>query len=202
MRMLSPAAERVDLVGGLAATARGEGGTDGATATTVEEGGASAAGAEGHSAPPAAKRPRWRHICLGCVHFGLLLLCCRAPPKRFQPRWLSWWLKTWYSSVPFWKVFPWLVTIPVLFGTSFMTLWVAQTVFGGDKVYVLAFCEALGISLCQGWFVQDVAVIAIRNNIKCTKARIRSHRYQFCEKIVLSPLILVKKLISATIVDS
>ena len=145
---------------------------------------------------------RWAVSCF--VRSLLLLLCCRAPPKRFRPKWLQAWLKVWYSSVPFWRVFPWLVTIPALFGCSFMTLYVAQSVFQSDTIYVYAWCEALGISLCQGWCIQDILVIAVRNNVSCTGmlGGVRSHRYQVFEKFFLAPFLIVKKLISASLVDS
>ena len=201
-RQLTPENENVPLTPGARARAAAGGG-----ATSGTRGGAAA----GSTAMSARCVRFWRAdywcgrswLCCSCVfvmRVGACIFCCR--PARLQPRWLRWWLRTWVNGVRFWSVFPWLVTIPTLFGCSLLTLWVAQSVFEADAVYVLAFCEAIGISLAQSWLLQDVLVIAVRNNINCTKGRIRSHRYQVIEKFVLAPLLVVKKVFSSALVDA
>ena len=163
------------------------------------------------SAPPmtslpaeqAPSRPPWYCCCVVlCVRLWCCLLCCR--PERLQPHWLRWWLMVWYSNVPFWRVFPWVVTIPMLLGSGFLTLYIAQTIFKDDSVYVLAFLESFGISLAQGWFIQDVIVIAVRNNTRCWptgKGRVRSYRAQVIEKFYLAPLAVIKSVMKAAIIN-
>eukprot|EP00966_Prymnesium_polylepis_P141726 3272679-Prymnesium_polylepis.1 len=48
-------------------------------------------------------------------------------------------------------------------------------------------------SLAQGWFVFDPTVIVVRNNLSCTKTRIRTARYQTIEKFVVGPLSVIAK---------
>lgn len=136
--------------------------------------------------PEGFRSPRVSRCCFPC--------CCWPQPKCWR-----WWLRVWRSSVAFWRIFPWAVTVPLLFITSFLALFLAQSIFRDDPVYVFAFCESLGISLGQSWCFQDVLVISIRNNVSCfgMKAKIRSYRYQAFEKILLAPLLIVKKMVSS-----
>lgn len=47
--------------------------------------------------------------------------------------------------------------------------------------------QAIGISLAIGWLLQDPVIIFVRNNLSCTKAIIRSKKYQVIEKYVVQP---------------
>ena len=42
---------------------------------------------------------------------------------------------------------------------------VAQSAFYDDPVFLVAWIESLFISLIQGWLLQDMIVILVRNNI-------------------------------------
>ena len=143
-----------------------------------------------------SRRSGWR--CCYCC--SVCLRRCRC--WCWMPPCLRWWLQVWASSVLFWRIFPWALTVSALACCSLYTVYSAQSIFKDDTVYIWAYFEALAISLAQGWFVQDVFVIAVRNNIKFTKKRIRTHRYQVVEKFVLAPLILIKKICSAAIVGA
>jgi hypothetical protein len=124
--------------------------------------------------------------------------CCCCPPGVV--RCWRWWGGIWSgkggdASVRFWGVFPWVISVSMLMLFSFFSLYTAMSVFRDDTIYVVMWCEALGFSLMQGWLVQDVIVIVVRNNLACTKKRIRSHRYQILEKFVVAPLSICLKVL-------
>ena len=95
------------------------------------------------------------------------------------------------ASVTFWTYFPWVVSHTIAFLCHAQTLFVATSIFAQfeDPIAVgLTWLQAIGISLVVGWFVQDPLVIVVRNNLSCTKAIIRSKKYQVVEKYVLLPV--------------
>ena len=46
------------------------------------------------------------------------------------------------------------------------------------------------------WIILDPLFILLRNNINCTKKRIRSNKYQFAEKGAMGPFALLGNLLS------
>jgi len=88
---------------------------------------------------------------------------CRALRYRCRT-----WRRTWRSSVPFWHMFPWLVSIGLLLGCNVVTFCIGQSHFAGDggAVLVEAWGEALAFSLLWGLVLQDVIVIVLRNNLR------------------------------------
>ena len=111
-------------------------------------------------------------------------------------------MRVWRNGPRFWRIFPWVVSVPLLWGMSFFTFYVSQAIFKDDSIYVVMWVEALIISLVQGWFIQDILVIVVRNNVKFTKTRIRTAKYQTLEKFFLAPFGLLWALIrSSVIVD-
>jgi hypothetical protein len=70
------------------------------------------------------------------------------------------------------------------------TLFVTMRVFAEfeDPIAMgVVWLQAIGISLAIGWLLQDPVIIFVRNNLSCTKAIIRSKKYQVIEKYVVQP---------------
>lgn len=140
------------------------------------------------AAPPPPRKPRGP--CGRCACY--LLGCCGG---------LGWWLRIWRHSKPFWRVFPWCVSVPMVVLCAGGTFYVAQGLFMDDpsNTMVLAWVETVSYSLGIGWLVQDVLVIIIRNNLKISKTRIRSAKYQGAEKFLLAPLAWLKNFLATGI---
>ena len=64
----------------------------------------------------------------------------------------------------------------------------ARFTFGRTSLLQLVEKWAAGIvvAVAMEWFVIDVAIIIVRNNVKWTRYQIRSVRYQFMEKALKS----------------
>ena len=94
------------------------------------------------------------------------------------------------KSVLFWRVFPWSFTFSLIVMCHLNMFFVTMRVFAEfeNAVFVgLTWLQSVFISLAIGWFLQDPVVVIVRNNIKCTKKRIRSKAYQVVEKFIVQP---------------
>jgi len=60
--------------------------------------------------------------------------------------------------------------------------------FANTPDNIQTWVSTLLITFVQGWFVQDIIVILVRNNLDCTKTIVRSWKYQILEKVVVGPL--------------
>ena len=78
---------------------------------------------------------------------------------------------------------------------------VAQGLVMDDRsnTLVIAWFETLALSFGISWFVQDIIVIVVRNNLKMTKTSIRDVKYQGLEKFVLAPLAWLKSMLAGAI---
>jgi len=106
------------------------------------------------------------------------------------------------KSKGFWNILPWVVALTLLFSSSFYTVWVLLVIFDTSELpdsietpseLMWQWLYSVVTSLAQGWFVFDPTVIVVRNNLSCTKTRIRTARYQTIEKFVVGPLSVIAK---------
>jgi len=94
------------------------------------------------------------------------------------------------QSVCFWRTFPWVLAYSLAAFCHLQTLFVTMRVFAEfeDPIAMgVVWLQAIGISLAIGWLLQDPVIIFVRNNLSCTKAIIRSKKYQVIEKYVVQP---------------
>ena len=94
------------------------------------------------------------------------------------------------GSVRFWRIFPWALAYSLAAFCHIQTLFVTMRIFAEfeDPVAMgMVWIQAIGMSMVVGWFVQDPIIILVRNNLSCTKAIIRSKKYQVMEKFVVAP---------------
>ena len=114
--------------------------------------------------------------------------------ERCRSRVLRWIIGVWQSDPTFWRVFPWVFSVTFLLCASFMALYIAQSYFQDDDVFVVAWIETMVIGLLQAWLLQDVLVIVLRNNIPTGTGKKlfakygRSKWYQMIEKFLIAPL--------------
>ena len=120
----------------------------------------------------------WRWLDVGC--------------HKIPGFWMIGWLwrayiKMWTTSVAFWRVFPWVVACTVISICNFFTLYWLLDIFANDPANIVNWMHTLLIAFLQGWLVQDMLVIIIRNNIKFTKVMVRTLKYQVIEKFIVGP---------------
>ena len=96
---------------------------------------------------------------------------------------------TLWHSVTFWRVFPWLVALLLIAGSDLLILTFGTAVFD-DCPQAIATWDlpprgwawTVLLSLLQTWFLIDPIFILLRNNVSCTKGRVRTTKYQVGEK--------------------
>jgi anti-sigma-K factor RskA len=100
-----------------------------------------------------------------------------------------------WRSVRFWRVFPWLVALAIIAVADVYTLMFGAAVFDEcpEAIATISmpprgWAWTVLLSLLQSWLVFDPLVILIRNNLRCTRTRVRTHKYQVAEKGALGPL--------------
>ena len=94
------------------------------------------------------------------------------------------------GSVLFWRTFPWAMAYTLATFCHVQTLFVTMRIFAEFEDPIAmgwVWIQAIGVSMGVGWFVQDPIIIMVRNNLNCTKAIIRSKKYQVLEKFVVAP---------------
>ena len=120
----------------------------------------------------------WHWLDIGCHKIPGFWMIGRA--------WRAY-IKMWTTSVAFWRVFPWVVACTVIFICNFFTLYWLLDIFANDPANIVNWMHTLLIAFLQGWLVQDMLVIIIRNNIKFTKVMVRTLKYQVIEKFIVGP---------------
>lgn len=93
-----------------------------------------------------------------------------------------------WSSVGIWKNGPWYVIGFVFFICNMGVIMAGALVFQDCPDVVKTWAQTVAQGLVQSWIVFDPMVIIFRNNMKNTKKRIRSKRYQMMEKAIMSPI--------------
>ena len=80
----------------------------------------------------------------------------------------------------------WSLALFLIFACSILTLLIGTQYIPSEKVG--AWLQAISISLGCSWLVLDPIIIMARSEIAYTRARIRTTRYQCCEKVCTGPV--------------
>ena len=94
-------------------------------------------------------------------------------------------------SLIFWQIYPWWLSLSLMGTSAFFTLWIGSKAFEGCPDLILDWWVTFVMGMLQTWLLWDVAVILVRNNLKLTRTRIRTVKYQTTEKVFVAPLRLI-----------
>ena len=94
-------------------------------------------------------------------------------------------------SLIFWQIYPWWLSLSLMGTSAFFTLWIGSKAFEGCPDLILDWWVTFVMGMLQTWLLWDVAIILVRNNLKLTRTRIRTVKYQTTEKVFVAPLRLI-----------
>ena len=97
-----------------------------------------------------------------------------------------------WNSVVFWRWMPWVVALVLIAGSDVLILLFGTAVFDDCPQAIATWslpprgwAWTVLLSLLQTWFILDPIFILLRNNISCTKGRVRTTKYQVAEKAAM-----------------
>ena len=131
-------------------------------------------------APPASSLARAHTHSAAAAAAALAAAHASLPPHRgSRPR----------------RYFPWCVIGFLFFIFNMGVIMMGALVFQDCPDVIITWGQTVLQGLLQSWVFFDPMVIIARNNMKNTKKRIRSKRYQMMEKAIMSPITAFLKFI-------